>query len=186
MKLSTFFGISTVIAAAAALCAVTGCRHVGYELPDAGDTDTDTGMTFEGLDFLVMIDDSISMRQEQAILATDLFAFAGSLVSPLPTSAFAAIDDLRIAVVTSNMGFSSNGEVMTRTGPVSSRMSARGSVTTALFKESACRASSSRTISCTATRADRSARRGGRARTWEPTAWAPVTRAATPCSAVRP
>jgi hypothetical protein len=50
------------------------------------------------------------MSQEQSILATDLFAFTGSLVSPLPTSAYTAIDDLRIAVVTSNMGFSSDGD----------------------------------------------------------------------------
>jgi hypothetical protein len=49
------------------------------------------------------------MSQEQAILATDLFTLIGSLVFPLPTAEFAAIDDLRVAVVTSNMGFSSDG-----------------------------------------------------------------------------
>jgi hypothetical protein len=100
--------ISAAIAAATLLCLASGCRHVEYVGPGDGGTDSDA--VFDGLDFLVVIDDSISMQQEQAILATDLFAFAGSLVSPLPTSEFAAVDDLRIAVVTSNMGLSSNGE----------------------------------------------------------------------------
>lgn len=97
--------------ALAALFGAAGCHHVGTVAGDAGeDGGTDPAPDLAGVDLLVMIDDSSSMAQEQAILATDLFAFVGSLVSPLPTSAIAAIDDLRIAVVTSNMGFSSSGE----------------------------------------------------------------------------
>jgi len=91
-----------------ALCAASGCRHVAAVDADAG-TDTNPELNLAGVDLLVVIDNSISMSQEQAILATDLFAFVGSLVSPLPTSAYSAIDDLRIAVVTSDMGLSSDG-----------------------------------------------------------------------------
>jgi hypothetical protein len=108
----------TALAALIAFCAAPGCRHVDFAHPGGdGGTDTYPELNLTGVDLLVVIDDSISMSQEQSILATDLFAFTGSLVSPLPTSAYAAIDDLRIAVVTSNMGFSSNGEANDNSWP---------------------------------------------------------------------
>jgi hypothetical protein len=105
--------LTPVVALAALLAlAASGCRHVGYVATDAGEdggTDTYPDLNLSGIDLLIIIDDSSSMKHEQTILASDLFAFVGALVSPLPTSEYAAIDDLRVAVVTSNMGFSSDG-----------------------------------------------------------------------------
>ncbi|MCK9460059.1 MAG: hypothetical protein M0R80_10505 [Proteobacteria bacterium] len=97
-----------------ALCAVlAGCGMKTMpwldDAVDGGDTDTTTDTGPSSLDLLLVIDDSQSMNQEQAELATDLFAFVGSLANPLPTSSYDAIDDIRVAVVTSNLGFSSNG-----------------------------------------------------------------------------
>jgi hypothetical protein len=72
-----------------------------------GDSDSDADLT--AVDLLVVVDDSSSMAQEQALLSTGLYGFVGALMSPLPAAGFAPIDDLRVAVVTSNMGFSSAG-----------------------------------------------------------------------------
>ncbi|MCK9459231.1 MAG: hypothetical protein M0R80_06295 [Proteobacteria bacterium] len=71
---------------------------------------------FDGVDLLVMVDDSGSMRQEQAILATSFFPLVNSLANPIHTEfpetdwPYPAAESLRLAVITSNMGFSSNGE----------------------------------------------------------------------------
>jgi hypothetical protein len=75
------------------------------------DTDTDVDDSLTGVDLLVMIDNSGSMSQEQAMLATSLFSLVSALTSPLPDAAYSQVDDLRIAVITSNMGLSSNGDV---------------------------------------------------------------------------
>lgn len=70
----------------------------------------------EGADLLFVIDDSVSMAEEREILATSLFPLVNSLVNPIHTGfqetnwPYPAVDELRVAVVTSNMGLSSNGE----------------------------------------------------------------------------
>jgi hypothetical protein len=106
-----------------ALAAGIGCDDAagcgGGEPDAASDTDADTDADSDGdsdsdadlsaVDLLVVVDDSSSMSQEQALLSTGLYGFVGALMNPLPSASFAAIDDLRIAVVTSNMGFSSAG-----------------------------------------------------------------------------
>lgn len=79
------------------------------------DGDTDTGTStgeeicdeFDGIDLLVVIDNSMSMGEEQRILATGFFTLINSLVSPLksdPDWKAAAVENLRVAVVTSDMG----------------------------------------------------------------------------------
>jgi hypothetical protein len=71
---------------------------------------------FEGADLLFVIDDSASMAEEQAILATSFFPLVDALANPIRTDSpetswpYPAIDELRVAVITSNMGLSSNGE----------------------------------------------------------------------------
>jgi hypothetical protein len=102
---------------AAALAAPLGCGDgAGDGGSDSGtdtgtdtDTDTDTDLSLSGVDLLIVADNSNSMAQEQAILGNGLYGFVGALLDPLPTADLAAIDDLRVAVVTSNMGFSSDG-----------------------------------------------------------------------------
>jgi hypothetical protein len=95
------------------LLALAGCAGNGASATDAGldagDTDTGDPIPLTAVDMLVMVDASDSMYLERPLLANALFSFVSSIVTPLPDASFAAIDDLRIAVVTSNMGFSSDG-----------------------------------------------------------------------------
>ena len=81
-----------------------------------GDTDTDTDtdtegapLPFEALDMLFVVDNSASMEEEQAIFATSVLGLVNSLVEPLPTCPFAAADDVRVAVVSSDMGMQWGG-----------------------------------------------------------------------------
>jgi len=70
---------------------------------------------FDGVDLLVMVDNSQSMTQEQLILSTSFFPLVNSLANPINTEfvetdwPYDPAEELRLAVVTSNMGFSSNG-----------------------------------------------------------------------------
>jgi hypothetical protein len=64
---------------------------------------------FDGVDMLVMVDNSGSMIQEQAILSTSFFPLVNALANPLANWPYPAAEELRLAVVTSSMGFSSNG-----------------------------------------------------------------------------
>ena len=64
---------------------------------------------FEGVDMLVVVDDSISMAEEQEILATAFFPLVNSLINPLPGWQWPSADDVRIAIVTSDMGLSWGG-----------------------------------------------------------------------------
>ena len=64
---------------------------------------------FEGVDMLVVVDNSISMAEEQEILATAFFPLVNSLVNPLPGWSWPSVDDVRIAIVTSDMGLSWGG-----------------------------------------------------------------------------
>ena len=109
--------LAVVPALALAVAVAIGCGDAadgGDGGPDAGtdtdtDTDSDSDADLTAVDLLVVVDDSSSMDQEQAILSNGLYGFVGSLLNPLPTAELEAIDDLRIGVVTSDMGFSSAG-----------------------------------------------------------------------------
>ncbi len=104
-----------------ALCAIAfgSCKHVeGPGLGDSGsdldgDTDTDTDSGFDGVDMLVVVDNTISMAEEQEILATAFFPLVNSLVNPLPDWSYPSVDNVRIAVVTSDMGLSWGGHPYT-------------------------------------------------------------------------
>jgi hypothetical protein len=103
------------IVATAFAAAVVGCVGVPAENghgPDAGDTDTGDPIPLTAVDLLVVVDNTDGMMGSQWILESKLFALVGSLMQPLPTSAYAAIDDMHIAAITTNMGFSANGEDM--------------------------------------------------------------------------
>jgi hypothetical protein len=64
---------------------------------------------FEGVDFLLVVDNSISMAEEQEILATSLFPLVNALIEPLPEWEWPSHEDVRVAVVTSDMGLSWGG-----------------------------------------------------------------------------
>jgi hypothetical protein len=106
----------------AVLCAIAiaACDEVS-ELDDPADTDTSTDTTggtgddpvpppMNALDVIFVVDDSISMTQEQAILSTSIFHLIATLTTPRVDWPYPAVDDVRIAVITTNMGFSADGE----------------------------------------------------------------------------
>jgi hypothetical protein len=59
---------------------------------------------FEGVDMLVVVDNSGSMQEEQEILATAFFPLVNALVNPLPGWPYAPADNVRVAIVSSDMG----------------------------------------------------------------------------------
>jgi hypothetical protein len=64
---------------------------------------------FEGVDMLVVVDNSRSMQEEQNILATAFFPLINALVNPLPDWPYAPADDVRVAIVSSDMGLQWGG-----------------------------------------------------------------------------
>jgi hypothetical protein len=64
---------------------------------------------FEGVDMLVVVDNSRSMQEEQNILATAFFPLVNALVNPLPDWPYAPADDVRVAIVSSDMGLQWGG-----------------------------------------------------------------------------
>jgi len=61
---------------------------------------------FDGVDLLVVIDNSNSMAEEQQILATSFFTLINSLNNPLPKPHwnYPKVDNMRVAFVTSDLG----------------------------------------------------------------------------------
>ncbi|MDD5309946.1 MAG: hypothetical protein PHU25_21725 [Deltaproteobacteria bacterium] len=107
-----------LIIAAANMASMCGgdldALHDADSGPDGSDTDTDTDsdsdtdtgthIKLTGVDLLVVVDNSGSMAEEQAILSTQIFTLLNSFVDPLPGWPWPAIDDLRVAFVSSDMG----------------------------------------------------------------------------------
>jgi len=111
-----------------ALFANAGCMLItgefknvpGDDTMDTGGTDSDSGVAvdteplaidqdFDGVDILVVVDNSSSMSHEQEILSTSLFTLINSLVNPLPAWPYPPMDDVRIAFTTSDMGLQWGG-----------------------------------------------------------------------------
>lgn len=61
---------------------------------------------FDGVDLLVVVDNSASMEEEQQILATGFFTLINSLVKPITGTKwpYPAVDNMRVAIVSSDMG----------------------------------------------------------------------------------
>jgi hypothetical protein len=97
---------------------ILGCYNVSsFDGTDAGadsdtDTDTDTDSdsvsdtVYDGVDLLVVVDNSISMAVEQQILSTGFFTLINSLVHPIIGAdwTFPEVENVRVAFVTSDMG----------------------------------------------------------------------------------
>jgi hypothetical protein len=68
------------------------------------DSDSDTG--FDGVDLLVMVDNSISMEAEQQVLSTGFYTLINSLVNPIVGAdwPFPEVENVRVAIITSDMG----------------------------------------------------------------------------------
>ncbi|MBW2277303.1 MAG: hypothetical protein JRF63_07415, partial [Deltaproteobacteria bacterium] len=65
---------------------------------------------FQGVDMLVVVDNSGSMAEEQEVLATSFFTLVNSLIDPLLGWKYPPADDVRIAVVSSDMGLQWGGK----------------------------------------------------------------------------
>jgi hypothetical protein len=118
--------VAIVVVLAGAL-AVVGCWRMqevgpGYgadgDADSDGDTDTDADSDsdipweslYEAVDILVVVDTSYSMIEEHVILSTASFTLINGLIHPLPTSNLpGGLDDLRVAVVSADMGLSWGG-----------------------------------------------------------------------------
>lgn len=127
---TTFGRASAATIAIAALAAATAsCWHVaptgeGYGADGDADGDSDTDVDsdsdsdgdapyetmYEAVDILVVVDTSYSMVEEHVILSTSSFTLINGLVNPLPTSDLpGGLDDVRLAVVSADMGLSWGG-----------------------------------------------------------------------------
>jgi hypothetical protein len=84
---------------------------LGGDAGAPGDTDDTDALVLRGLDLVIVVDDSGSMAEEQALLATSVFSLVNALVSPSAGAGYEAVDDLRIAVVSTDMGVSADGEI---------------------------------------------------------------------------
>ena len=74
-----------------------------------------TASDFDGVDIVVVVDNSGSMAAEQSILSTGFYTLVNSLTRPLgpeidPSWVFPPVDDMRVAIVTSDMGLQWGGD----------------------------------------------------------------------------
>ncbi len=96
---------------------MTGCPRVEEVKLDASDGGASAGESsgsvtnmlashFDGVDLLVVVDNSGSMEQEQEILSTAFFTLINSLVNPIagPDWPFPEVENMRVAVVSSDLG----------------------------------------------------------------------------------
>jgi hypothetical protein len=66
---------------------------------------TVTAGQFDGVDMLVVVDNSGSMAEEQQILSTGFFTLVNSLTRPIAaTWSYPPVDNMRVAIVSSDMG----------------------------------------------------------------------------------
>ena len=65
---------------------------------------TVTNASFDGVDLLAVVDNSISMGQEQVVLTAGFYTLVNSLVNPPSDWPYPAVDNVRLAVVSSDMG----------------------------------------------------------------------------------
>ena len=68
---------------------------------------------FQGVDILVVVDNSVSMTEEQEMLATAFFPLVNTLIDPTTSSDYPPSDDVRIALTTTDMGVSYGGHPYT-------------------------------------------------------------------------
>jgi hypothetical protein len=109
--------LSCLLVGGLAGCLLAGCHRVNqFDLLDGGadggdaDSDGDADLTFSAVDMVLVVDNSGSMNEEQAILTTAVFTLFNSLAHPLPTAANPPLDDLRVAVVSTDMGLQWGGQ----------------------------------------------------------------------------
>ena len=91
-----------------------------------------TAGLFDGVDLLVVVDNSSSMAEEQEILATGFFTLINSLTRPLKSPGadweYPEVENMRVAVVSSDMGlqYGENGLISNLSGLVDSCEDAKG------------------------------------------------------------
>jgi hypothetical protein len=113
----TISGATLAFVLVAALAACDRTTEIDDDDDGDGGTDTGTGtlddFPWAAVDVLLVVDNSGSMAEEQQIFATSVFSLVNSLVAPLPGSLWPAADDVRVAVISTDMGFSWGGNPYT-------------------------------------------------------------------------
>jgi hypothetical protein len=104
-----FAGAAGVAGAAgfAGAAGVAGQAGVGGAPPLDSGVDADTRDQFGQVDIVILVDNSGSMLEEQQILATQFFNLVNALVDPARPPECRALDNVRIGVITSDMGLQS-------------------------------------------------------------------------------
>jgi len=64
---------------------------------------------YEGLELLVVVDDSPSMKNEQEVLPSAFLNLVNALTNPVSDWYYSSVDEMRLAVVTSDMGLQWGG-----------------------------------------------------------------------------
>jgi hypothetical protein len=88
----------------------TGVPHGTDTFNDGTPTDTDPATAcqgcagFSGVDILVVVDNSVSMGEEQQILATGFYTLINTLVEPVMGWPYSAAGDVRVGIVSSDLG----------------------------------------------------------------------------------
>jgi uncharacterized ParB-like nuclease family protein len=59
---------------------------------------------YDGVDILLVVDDSYSMMGSRQILATKIFSLISALAEPLPGWAFLPVNDIRVGVINTDVG----------------------------------------------------------------------------------
>ncbi|MBN2804472.1 MAG: hypothetical protein JXR91_15360 [Deltaproteobacteria bacterium] len=73
------------------------------------ETDTFEKVTYDALDILLVVDNSNSMAEEQAIMSNSLATFINGFTAPLKNVVNSSLKDIRIAVTTTDMGLQWDG-----------------------------------------------------------------------------
>ena len=81
-------------------------------------TNTVTNASFDGVDLLAVVDNSSSMEQEQTVLTAGFYTLINSLVNPPADWPYPAVDNVRLAVVSSDMGLQYGDERTVEDSPV--------------------------------------------------------------------
>ena len=86
-----------------------GCGKADKTTVDAGvdgGADAGTPAALDGVDILLVVESGISPDSWRERHATSLFSLLTQIVDPLPGSTYESIDDLRLAVVTTDLSYS--------------------------------------------------------------------------------
>lgn len=103
-RLIAITGCCAALLAGCEGCEPSGTCEVPYEPSKCSSSPPYNPAGIRGVDLLLVVDNTSSMGEEQGMLAGSLVQMVGTLVDPQPGWPYPPVDDLRVAVVSSDMG----------------------------------------------------------------------------------